>query len=221
MTYEFNFRSVFNNMDHLLEGAFLTIQLATMTMVLGTIFGTMGAISKIWGPRPIKILITIYVDFIRNTPFLVQLFIIFFGLPSIGLRLSANEAAIFGLTIYSSAYVVEIMRAGLQSIPKSQIEAGLSLGMSFLQVFRHVIFFPAVAVVYPALTSQFVLLLLGTSLVSLISAKELFHAAAFLDSRTFLPFEIYFVVSIIYLGMSLGFRALFYGIGRVFSLKGV
>lgn len=220
MLYDFNFRPVFNNMDLLLDGALLTIQLAVTTMVLGTILGTIGAIGKVWGPRPVKFLITCFVDFIRNTPLLVQLFLVFFGLPSVGIRLSANEAALIGLTIYTSAYVVEIIRAGLESIPKSQTEAGLSLGMSFSQVFRYIIFFPAIAVVYPALTSQFILVMLGTSLVSLISAKELFHAAAFLDSRTFLPFEIYLVVSIMYLCLSFGFRVLFYLIGRAFFLRG-
>lgn len=214
MSYTFNFRPVFANFDLLLEGALLTIQLSAITMVLGLAIGAAGASIKVWGPRPARLLVTAYVDFIRNTPLLVQLFIVFFGLPSLGIRLSASEAAIIGLTIYLGAYATEIVRAGIEAIPRSQIEAGLCLGMSHLQVFRYVIIFPALQIVYPALASQFILLMLGTSLVSLISAKELFHAAAFLDSRTFLPFEIYLVVSLMYLAMSLGFRAIFGIIGR-------
>ena len=215
MSYDFNFRPVFRNIDLLLEGALLTLQLSAVTMLLGLLVGGLCASIRVWGPRPARALVIAYVDFIRNTPLLVQLFIVYFGLPSLGIRLSASEAAIIGLTIYLGAYATEILRAGILAIPKSQIEAGLCLGMSHLQIFRHVIMFPALQVVYPALTSQFILLMLGTSLVSLISAKELFHAAAFLDSRTFLPFEIYLVVSLMYLAMSLGFRLLFAGFGRL------
>ncbi|MET4130721.1 amino acid ABC transporter permease [Roseovarius sp. MBR-6] len=214
MDYSFNFRPVFNNFDMLLEGALLTLELSAITMMLGLMVGTLGAAIKIWGPRPARLLVGAYVNFIRNTPLLVQLFIVYFGLPSIGIRLAAPDAAVLGLTIYLGAYATEIIRAGIQAIPKSQIEAGLCLGLSYLQVFRYVIIVPALQVVYPALVSQFILLMLGTSLVSFISAKELFHTALFLDSRTFLPFEIYLVVSLMYLAMSLGFRALFAVIGH-------
>ncbi|WP_425403119.1 amino acid ABC transporter permease [Hwanghaeella sp.] len=220
MSYDFSFGPVFRNFDLLLEGAFLTIQLSAVTIALGLIIGSLGAVVKVWGPKPARIAITCYVDFIRNTPLLVQLFVVYFGLPTIGIGLSASQAAIVGLTIYTGAYTVEIVRAGIQAIPKSQIEAGLCLGLSYVQVFRYIIIFPALKIVYPALTSQFVLIMLGSSLVSLISAKELFHAAAFLDSRTFLPFEIYLIVSLMYLAMSLGFRGLFFAIGRVAFSRG-
>ena len=215
MDYSFNFKPVFNNFDMLLEGALLTLELSAITMVLGLTVGMLGASIKIWGPRPARLLVGAYVNFIRNTPLLVQLFIVYFGLPSIGIRLAAPDAAVLGLTIYLGAYATEIIRAGIQAIPKSQIEAGLCLGLSYFQVFRYVIIVPALQVVYPALVSQFILLMLGSSLVSFISAKELFHTATFLDSRTFLPFEIYLVVSLMYLVMSLGFRVLFAMIGRL------
>ncbi len=214
MNYSFNFRPVFKNFDLLIDGALLTIQLSSLTMMLGLLVGIAGAAIKIWGPKPARWIVTGYVDFIRNTPLLVQLFIVYFGLPGLGLKLSASQAATIGLTIYMGAYATEIVRAGITAIPKSQIEAGLCLGMTPLQIFRYIIVFPALKVVYPALTSQFILLMLGSSLVSLISAKELFHVATFLDSRTFLPFEIYLVVSLMYLAMSLGFRIIFRAIGH-------
>ncbi len=214
MNYQFNFTPVFRNSDLLLEGALLTVQLSAIAMALGLIIGTIGAILKIWGSRGVGHLVTAYVEFIRNTPFLVQLFVVYFGLPGLGLKLTAETAAVIGLTIYMGAYATEIMRSGIQAIPKAQTEAALCLGMTPVQVFRYVILLPALRVIYPALTSQFVLLLLGSSLVSLISARELFHIAAFLDSRTFLPFEIYLVVSTIYLAMSLGFRGVFWLLGR-------
>ena len=155
---------------------------------------------------------TVYVEAIRNTPLLVQLFIAFFGLPSLGLKLSAGEAATVALSINLGAYATEIFRAGIESIKKSQIEAGLALGLSGVQVFRHIVFYQALKAVYPALTSQLVLLMLTTSLASQIGADELFHVGAFIDSRTFRSFEVYAVTTAIYLLMALGLRSIFAGI---------
>ena len=209
MTYSFNFRDVFNNFDLLLVGMGYTLQLSLITMLLGLAIGIVMALVRTWGPRPLRWLAATYVEVIRNTPLLVQLFIIFFGLPSLGLRLSAGQAAVIALSVNLGAYATEIVRAGIEAIHKSQIEAGLSLGMSRLQVFRYVVLFPALQVIYPALASQFILLMLATSIVSLIAAEDLFHMAAFLESRTFRSFEIYLVVTGLYLVMALFLRALF------------
>lgn len=209
MTYNFNFRDVFNNFDVLLEGMWLTLQLSAITMTLGLAVGIVGAMMKTSGLRPLRWPATVYVEVIRNTPLLVQLFIIFFGLPSLGIRLTAGQAAVIALTINLGAYATEIVRAGIEAIHKSQIEAGLSLGLSRLQVFRYVVLFPALKVIYPALASQFILLMLATSIVSLIAAKDLFHMAAYLESRTFRSFEIYLVVTGLYLVMALFFRSVF------------
>jgi polar amino acid transport system permease protein len=165
--------------------------------------------------RPLRWLASAYVEVIRNTPLLVQLFIIFFGLPSIGLKLTSGQAAVIALTINLGAYATEIVRAGIEAIHKSQIEAGLSLGLSRLQVFRYIILFPALKVIYPALASQFILLMLATSIVSLIAAEDLFHMAAFLESRTFRSFEIYLVVTGLYLALALAFRLVF---GAIYHL---
>lgn len=215
MSYNFNFRDVFNNFDVLMQGVWLTLELSAITMVLGLVLGIVMALLKTWGPRPLRWLAAAYVEVIRNTPLLVQLFIVFFGLPSLGLRLSAGQAAVIALTVNLGAYATEIVRAGIEAIHKSQIEAGLSLGLSRLQVFRHVVLFPALQVIYPALASQFILLMLATSIVSLIAAEDLFHMAAFLESRTFRSFEIYLVVTGLYLALALFFRLLFAGFYRL------
>jgi len=209
VTYNFQFRDVLNNIDLLLVGMGYTLQLSLITMVVGLAIGVVMALAKTWGPWPVRWAATTYVEVIRNTPLLVQLFIIFFGLPSLGLRLSAEMAAVIALSVNLGAYATEIVRAGIEAIHKSQLEAGLSLGMSRLQVFRYVVLFPALKVIYPALASQFILLMLATSIVSLIAAEDLFHMAAFLESRTFRSFEIYLVVTGLYLVMALAFRALF------------
>lgn len=209
MNYTFQFRDVWRNFDVLLEGALLTLELSALTMAFGLALGIVGAAFKTSGVRWLKWLAISYVETIRNTPLLVQLFIIFFGLPSAGLRLSAYEAAVIGLSVNVGAYITEIVRAGIEAVPKSQIEAGFSLGLSAVQVFRYIILFPALKTIYPALASQFILLLIATSIVSQISATELFHMGGFVESRTFRSFEVYLVVTGMYLVMALGFRALF------------
>jgi polar amino acid transport system permease protein len=213
--YTFQFRDVFAAYDELLEGAWLTIQLSTSAMLIGLVVAIACALGKTAGPRPVRWLINAYIEAIRNTPFLVQIFIIFFGLPSLGLRLSANQAALLAMVVNVGAYATEIIRAGIESIHKGQIEAGLALGLKWLQVFRYVVLRPALRAVYPALTSQFILLMLSSSICSAISAEELASAANDIQSRTFRSFEIYIVVTAMYLVMSLMFSVLFEAINRV------
>lgn len=215
MTYTFQFRDVWRNFDLLLEGAVLTLQLAGLSMAIGLALGIAAAACKTSSVRPLRWAAVGYVETIRNTPLLVQLFIVFFGLPALGVKMSADQAALLGLSVNVGAYITEIVRAGIQAVHKSQIEAGLSLGLSRLQVFRYVVIFPALQTIYPALTSQFVLLLIATSIVSQISSTELFHMAGYVESRTFRSFEIYLVVTGMYLVMALGFRALFAVVHRL------
>jgi polar amino acid transport system permease protein len=143
------------------------------------------------------------------------LFIVFFGLPSAGLRLDAMPAAMIALTINLGAYATEIIRAGIEAVPRAQIEAGRSLGLSGVQVFRHVVLMPALRIVYPALTAQFVLVMLATSIVSQISAPDLFHVASIIQSRTFRDFEIYAIVAAIYLALALALKFVFAAVGHL------
>lgn len=209
MGYTFQLRDVWANFHLLVDGAILTIWLSAMTMAVALGLGIVGALMRTSGIRPLQRVATVYVETIRNTPLLVQLFIVYFGLPSLGLRFGALEAAIITLIINLGAYLTEIIRAGIQAIHPSQIEAGMSLGLTKLQVFRYVVLFPALKITFPALASQFILLLLATSIVSQIGVQELFHMAGFVESRTFRSFEVYFVVAAFYLVLALGFRALF------------
>jgi polar amino acid transport system permease protein len=210
--YRFNFRDVLAQQSFLLEGLSLTLQLSFVTMLLGLAIGVACASLRLYGPRPVRLVVATYVEAIRNTPLLVQLFLVFFGLPSLGLRLDATTASIIALTVNLGAYATEIVRAGLEAIPRAQVEAGVSLGLSGLQVFRHVILMPALKIMYPALASQFILLMLATSVVSQISAPELFHTASIIQSRTFRDFEVYIVVAALYLALALAFRAVFAGL---------
>nr|WP_279343725.1 amino acid ABC transporter permease [Variovorax terrae] len=193
----------------LLKGTWITLQLSSLAMLIGLGVAILCAWGKTAGPRPVRWLVNAYIEVIRNTPFLVQLFFFFFALPAIGLRWSAYTAALVAMVINLGAYATEIIRAGIEAIPKGQIEAGLALNLKRWEIFRFVILKPALKAIYPALTSQFILLMLSSAVVSVISADDLTSVAATLQSQTFRSFEIYIVVAAIYLGLSMAFSALF------------
>ncbi|MGI9333696.1 MAG: amino acid ABC transporter permease [Gammaproteobacteria bacterium] len=209
MSYNFNFRDVWRYGELLVEGTVLTLELSAISILFGLVLGILGAAMRTSGIAPARWSAAAYVEVIRNTPLLVQLFIVFFGLPSLGVKLSATAAAVITLSVNLGAYATEIVRAGIQAIPRSQIEAGLSLGMSRYEVFRHVVLFQAVRIIYPALASQFILLLIATSIVSQIAARELFHIGSFIESRTFRSFEVYLVITGLYLALALLLRGAF------------
>ncbi len=209
MHYVFHFDVVWDHFPEMLNGALLTIRLSAIAMVLGLVLGVICAYQASAGPGLVRQGIKLYVEIIRNTPFLVQIFIFYFSLPAIGLRLDANTAAMLAMTINLGAYASEILRSGIEAVPRGQIEAGRALGLSRFQIFRLIILFPALKTVYPALASQFILLMLGSSVVSTISAVELTAITNSLQSTTFRSFEFYFVATGMYLVMALGFRASF------------
>ena len=206
--YRFQFQVVCDNRDLLLEGVWRPLRLSSLAVVLGRGVGTLGALARTSGNRLLGAIATGYVEAIRNTPFLVQLLFIFFGISSLGPRLGTDQAALLALVINFGAYATEIIRAGIESIDRSQIEAGLSLGLTQRQIFRLVVLKPAVANIYPSLTGQIVLLMLLSSVVSQISAEELTFVGNFLRSRTFRDFEIYGAIALIYILLALTFKLL-------------
>jgi polar amino acid transport system permease protein len=209
MHYAFHFNVVWEHWRDLAEGAWLTIRLSGLAMIIGLAVATVCAYAKAAGPSPVRWAVAAYVEAIRNTPFLVQIFIVYFSLPTLGINIGANEAALAAMVVNFGAYGTEILRAGIESIPHGQVEAARALGLSRLQTFMHVMLFPAVKTVFPALSSQFILLMLASSVVSTISAVELTAVTNSLQSTTFRPFEFYFVSTGIYLAMALGFQAVF------------
>lgn len=209
MNYNFQFQDVFAAWPLLLQGTWITIQLSLTATVLGLAVAIVCAWVKTSGPKPARWVVNAYIELIRNTPFLVQLFFFFFALPALGLRWSAHSAALVAMVVNLGAYATEIIRAGIESIPRGQIEAGLALNLKRHQVFRFIILKPALKAIYPALTSQFILLMLSSAVVSAISADDLTSVAANLQSQTFRSFEIYIVVTAIYLALAMGFSALF------------
>lgn len=209
MNYTFQFAAVFDSWPLLLEGTLRTIQLSLSAMVIGLIIGVACAWGKLYGAWPIKKLINAYIEIIRNTPFLIQLFFFFFALPSIGVQWSAGTAALVAMFVNLGAFSTEIIRAGIESIPKGQIEAGLALNLKPRQIFVDVVLKPALKTIFPALSSQFILLMLTSSVVSAISADDLTSVAAVIQSETFRSFEIYIVITVIYFVLSMLFIGLF------------
>jgi polar amino acid transport system permease protein len=218
--YAFHFNVVWDHWRDLAEGAWLTIELSAIAMAIGLVLATVCAYGKAAGPSAIRWAIATYVEIIRNTPFLVQIFIIYFSLPALGISVGANEAAIAAMVVNFGAYGTEILRAGIESIPHGQIDAAKAIGLSRLQTFRHVVLFPAVKTIFPALASQFILLMLASSVVSAISAVELTAATNSLVSTTFRPFEFYFVATGLYLMMALAFRAALGGVFWMVFMRG-
>ena len=209
MNYTFQFGDVFAAWPLLAKGTWITIQLSMVAMLLGLVVAIVCAWGKTAGPAWLRFFINAYIEVIRNTPFLVQLFFFFFALPALGVRWSPYTAALTAMVVNLGAYATEIIRAGIESIPRGQIEAALALNLKRWEIFRFVILKPALKAVYPALTSQFILLMLSSAVVSVISADDLTSVAANLQSQTFRSFEIYIVVAAIYLALSLAFSALF------------
>lgn len=205
-----DFSAILESWQMVLDGAELTVKLAAITTILGFLLGTICAVGR---RSPIKLfsrVSTVYVEAIRNTPFLVQIFVIYFGLSSLGFSFSAVTVAIIALTINVGAYTAEIMRAGFDSIPQGQWEAGECLGLSRFQNYWHVALRPAMERVYPSLTSQFILLMLASSVTSQISAEELTAVADYIQSVTYRPFETYVSIAVIYLALSLAMRVVFW-----------
>ncbi|AGW92911.1 amino acid ABC transporter permease [Cupriavidus sp. DF5525] len=214
MAYQFDFTSVFDYTDVLLKGIAVTAQLTLTGGVLGVALAIFGAWARTQGPAWLRACVSAYVELIRNTPFLIQLFFIFFGLPSLGVHLPEMVAASLAMVINLGAYGTEIVRAGVAATPRGQFEAGGSLAMSPLQVFRHVVLRPALQRIWPALSSQIVIVMLGSAVCSQIAAQDLTYAANFIQGRNFRAFEVYLVSTGVYLLLALLLRQLLRGIGH-------
>lgn len=206
MTYVFDFSWLAVYYPVLVKGVLITLQLIAIGGIAGIALGIACAWARALGPSWLKPVVAAYVEMIRNTPFLIQLFFIFFGLPSLGLKLSELQAANLAMVINLGAYSCEIIRAGIQATPKGQFEAGASLAMTPFETFRNVILIPSLQRIWPALSSQVVIVMLGSAVVSQIAAEDLTFAANFIQSRSFRAFEAYFVSTLIYLLLAILLR---------------
>jgi len=213
MAYRFDFAAVLDYTPVLVKGVLVTAQLTAFGALVGVAAGIACAWARTQGPGWLRPPVAAYIEVVRNTPFLIQLFFIFFGLPAAGVKLSEMQAACLAMAINLGAYSAEIVRAGIQATPRGQFEAGASLAMSPLQVFRHVVLRPALQRIWPALSSQIVIVMLGSAVCSQIAAQDLTFAANYIQSRNFRAFEVYFVTTGIYLLLAVLLRRLLHLLG--------
>lgn len=217
----FDFGWLANGSRALLEGAAITLWLTLWSTVLGLAISVLGAAARrsrfVW----MRTAIGVYVESIRNTPFIVQLFFIYFGLPGLGVNLNPLWAAVIAMTLNVGAYATEIVAAGLSAVAPGQSEAAQALGLKPRLVFLKVVLPQAMAVIFPALASQIVITMLDSAVVSQISVRELTMRANLIQSETFRPFETFLIAAAIYLGLSVLLRRLLNFCARRYLGKGL
>ncbi|EXU80233.1 amino acid ABC transporter permease [Comamonas aquatica] len=196
---EMDFLPVLANWPMLLKGLVLTVVLTGIALPLGMLLGVACAWARLHGGPLLRTVVASYVEVFRNTPFIIQLFFLFFGLPSLGLRMSPETASILAMTLNLGAYACEQVRAGIEATPRGQIEAAQCLALNRWQIFTRVVLPPSLGRVWPALTGQMIIVMLGSAVCSQISTEEISYAANLISSRTFRSFESYIVVTLSYL----------------------
>lgn len=216
MGISFDFLSVLFQWPLLLKGVAWTLGLTAVSAIIGLAVGIGCAWSRVDGPVWLKWVVGTYVELIRNTPFIVQLFFIFFGLPAAGVKLTPQTASIVAMVVNLGAYATEIIRAGIEATPKGQTEAAQSLALSARQIFVRVVLPPALKKVWPALVSQIIIVMLGSAVCGQISTEELSYAANLIQSRNFRAFEAFIIATTIYLVLSVGVRKLLNWLGPKF-----
>jgi polar amino acid transport system permease protein len=220
MAIELDFTAVLTEWPLLVKGVVWTLGLTAVSAVLGVLLGIGCAWVRTQGPSWCSPGVAAYVEIIRNTPFIVQLFFLFFGLPAMGVRLSPEWSSVIAMVINLGAYSAEIVRAGIQSTPSGQIEAAMSLALTRMQTFVWVILPPALQRVWPALVSQIIIVMLGSAVCGQISTEELSYAANLIQSRNFRAFEAFIVATAIYLALSIATRASLNWLGQRFLFGG-
>lgn len=216
----FDFKVMMEAFPLLLQGAGITIQITALSVGFGMLIGLIVGVARLSNFMVCRTLARLYVDFIRGTPLLVQIFLIYFALPKLtGQRIDPFVAAIVACSVNSGAYVAEIFRAGIQSIDKGQMEAGRSLGMTWMQTMRYVIIPQAFKRVIPPLGNEFIAMLKDSSLVSVIGFEELTRRGQLIIARTYSSFEIWLAVAFIYLLMTFAISRLVDALERRYNIK--
>ncbi len=204
----FDFAAVLAEWPLLAKGVAATVALTAVSASVGVALGVACAWARLHGRVWLKWVVGAYVELIRNTPFIVQLFFLFFGLPQLGVKLSPEVASVLAMVVNLGAYAAEIVRAGIATTPKGQIEAAQSVALTEMQVFTRVVLPPSLKRVWPALVSQIIIVMLGSAVCGQISTPELSYAANLIQSRNFRAFEAFIIATLLYLALSMALRKL-------------
>ena len=199
MSRYWDFSILFNHWDRFIEGFGNTIWISIMSLVGSLVLGTVIAIMRIAPVRLLNAAGTAYVEFIRNIPLLVVVFFFFLGLPSLGVPIDGFTSGTLGLIVYTSSFIAEAIRAGIQAVPSGHSEAARSSGLSYLQTMRHIVLPQAVKIVLPAIGNQLINLIKNTSILTVVAGLDLMYHADLISADTFLPFTVYTIVALFYL----------------------
>jgi len=199
MGYQLDFSVIIKNLPLFLKGVFLTVEISFFAIIIGLCIGILAAVARSSRFKILNLIAAAYVEVFRNTPLLIQIFIIFFGLPSIGIKLSPYISGLTALVLYVGAYNTEVIRAGLEAIPRGQTEAAKSIGLTGVQTFLYIILPQTFRISLPALGNNWVALVKNSSLVSVIGMVELTWVALDLNALTFRSFELFGAATIFYL----------------------
>lgn len=199
MAYQLDPSIIIKHLPLFLKGVFLTVEISFFAILIGLPIGILAAVGRTSRFKILNLVGAVYVEVFRNTPLLIQIFIIFFGLPGIGIKLSPYVSGLIALVLYVGAYNTEVIRAGLEAVPRGQIEAAKSLGLTGVQTFLYVIIPQTLRISLPALGNNWVALVKNSSLVSVIGMVELTWVALDLNALTFRSFELFGAATIFYL----------------------
>jgi polar amino acid transport system permease protein len=214
MNYTFDFTDVLRELPYLLGGAWLSLQIAFVAFFVGATLGLFGALGRVYGPRAVQRAIGAYVTFLTNTPALVQIFFLYYALPDLGVLLDPLTCVLIGLVLNSAAYLTEILRAGVVSVRRAEIEAAQTLNMSRTQIVRHVMLPHIARTIYAPLSNFFIILVLGSSLAGLFGVEELTGRAINISTVNLRTIETFSVVAAIYVAITLLASLTLAAIGR-------
>jgi polar amino acid transport system permease protein len=221
MQYTIHFSQVLEYIPYLIGGAWISLQIAFLAFCGGMVIGLAGAMAKTFGNRVLRAIVGAYVTFFTNTPQLVQIYFIFFGLPQFGLVLSSYEAVLVGMTLNAGAYATEIQRAGFISVRKSELEAAETMGMSLLQSVRYVILPHLARVLYPPFSNLYIIMTLGTSMAAIFGVEELTGRSFNVNAITFRSIEIFSITAGLYILVTIAASFILLYLGRwLFRVKG-
>jgi polar amino acid transport system permease protein len=215
------FELAWDILPDLLEGAAITLQLTVLCLLFGSILGLLLALGRVWGNKPIYLLTTSFIELFRGTPLLVQLFIVYYGLPEIGILLDPFPSAIIAMSLNTSAYQAEYFRGAIQSIKAGQMMAARAIGMSRFQAIRYIILPQALRIVIPPWSNEVILMLLFSSLAFIVAVPELMARGRIIATRNFRYLEVFGLVAIIYLAITLTFTKLLDTLERKVRIPGL
>ena len=209
MHYTLRFRDIWLSYDFFVEGIVYTLVLSVLAMVMAFILGTVVAVAKGSKIKAVNFIAVTYVEIFRNTPLIIQIWLFYFGIGEIGIQIPAFTCGLLALTLNTTAYTAEILRAGFESIDKELIEAAVSLGMTPWQIKKTVIFPLGFRAILPALCNMSIQCLLGSSVISILGVNELTNQAMRLSSKTFRVFEAFITIAVLYIILTFCYSCFF------------